>query len=197
MNLLFRFVQKTSSLAALLVLTVAAMLTPVTAQAAVSAYLSAGSTCSGAGSTTYVPGGANVQISICLTTTIEYACGSTVRLQSANASENDRFRLVAQTVGSDFTSVQGFSPGLAITNPPTPTPAPTSFLTALVTGLAPGANRLLVTLDIAPQATATNSSYVISLSPISMVALGNGTGTCSVLAIADALVTGSFTMVKQ
>lgn len=195
MNPLSRFVLSASSHVALFMLTIASLLASVSAHAAVTAYLSAGTTCSGGNNVTYVPGGANVQISICLTTSVENACGSTVRLQSANAGENDRFRLVTQTVGNDFTGSLTFPAGTAIANPPTGTPI--SIETALGMGLAPATGRLLVTLDVAPQGTATNASYVLSLSPISMVAIGNGTGTCSFVAPTDALITGSFTLVKQ
>lgn len=183
-----------SHIAALL-LALASMLPLTVARAEVSAYLSAGATCSGGNYATFVPGGVNVRISICITTTVENACGATVRLQSANPSENDRFRLIAQTVGSDFTGNLVFPAGTAITLPPTGTP--TSVETALSRGLVPASGRLLATLDVAPQSTATNPSYVLSLSPVSMVALGNGVGTCSFLAPTDALITGSFTLVKQ
>ena len=70
---------------------VAAMGFTSTAQAAVSAVFSAGASCGGATNAQFSPGGAPVQVSLCMTTTSpSTTCGHTIVLQAA-AGENGRF----------------------------------------------------------------------------------------------------------
>lgn len=161
--------------------------------AAATAFFSAGNGCTGASSASFSPGGANVQVSLCMTTTAPTTtCGHTVVLQSA-AGEGGRFVVVSPyTLGSNYSDPNSEVSALplAINNPPT-------IVDFGGTGSAPvasTANQLLATFNLAPQASATNTSYVISLNAVSSVAV-DADGTCGATTVPTELpITASFTL---
>ena len=147
------------------------------AQAAVtSVFFSAGAGCSGASSASFSPGGAPVQVSLCMTTTAPTAtCGHTIVLQSA-VNESGRFFATAPvTLGSNYSDPNNevsLLP-LAINNPPTIA----DFGGTSSAPVAPAANQLLATFNLSPQSSATATSYSISLNSVSTVAV-DVDGTC-------------------
>ena len=93
------------------------------AQAGVTATFSAGATCGGATSASFSPGGALVQVSLCMTTTSPTTtCGHTIVLQAASAAENGRFVITSPfTLGANYSDPNSevSQLPLAINNPPT------------------------------------------------------------------------------
>jgi hypothetical protein len=144
------------------------------------AYFRAGNSCSGATSGTFATSGPVTQITLCLDTLAANVgiCGTTIQPQAASAAENGRFNITARTLGSTVPDPNNVS----ITFPvPINNPAnATDFGGTSNTGNAgPAANgQILATFDLAPQATATNASYVIGLSAISEVQTTAPGGTC-------------------
>src|SRR5437762_3522084 len=89
------------------------------AGATVTTFFSAGSDCSGTSTTSFVPGGPGVQVSLCVSTTTESVCGATLQLQSATAAEAGRFTIANRTLGTvDPTSnAASITYPISITNP--------------------------------------------------------------------------------
>ena len=149
------------------------------AEAAVTAFFRAGTTCAGAVGASFSTSGSPVQISLCVTTTTEPLCANSLFLQSANAGENGRFNLTARVNSAayaDVTTALGAAPNLPLNNPTTH-----PDLGASVNPVAPiaaGANQLLATFDLTPQANATNGTYVVSTSAGSSVEVDTD-GTCA------------------
>ena len=152
-----------------------------------------------------------MQVSLCMTTTTTATCGHTIVLQAA-AGESGRFFVVTPfSLGSSYSDpnseVQQLP--LSINNPfvgtpPTPTP-PTAAPYTIAADLggtssapvAPSANQLLATFNLAPQVSATNASYVISLNSVSIVAV-DADGTCGATTVpTEAPITASFTLTRQ
>ncbi|HEX4858464.1 MAG TPA: hypothetical protein VFV17_05555 [Usitatibacteraceae bacterium] len=164
--------------------------------AAVNVFFSAGNGCSGAANALYSPGGSPVQVSLCMTTTAPTAtCGHTVVLQSA-VGEGGKFTVVDPvTLGgnySDPNSIPTPTP-LAINNPPTVA----DFGGTSSASVPAAANQVLATFNLLPAASATNASYVISLAPVSIVAL-DADGTCGQTAVPlEAAISASFTLNKN
>jgi uncharacterized protein (DUF2141 family) len=148
-------------------------LTLSTAQATITPFFSSGSTCSTPiASTTYSPGnpGPTVTVSLCASTDTEKICGATLQLQSASAAEDARFKITARTLGASMTdpNTTSITYPVSITNPR----QTTDFGATVTSGTppSPGPNQLLATFSLQPQSTATNNSYVLSLSSLSSVA---------------------------
>ena len=164
--------------------------------AAVNVFFSAGSGCGGSSSASYTPGGAPVQVSLCMTTTAPTAtCGHTVVLQSATG-ESGKFTVVDPfTLGgnySDPNSVPTPTP-LTINNPPTVA----DFGGTSSASVAAAANQVLATFSLSPAVSATNNSYVISLAPVSIVAV-DADGTCGQTTVpTEQAITASFTLNKN
>jgi hypothetical protein len=162
------------------------------AQAVVTAFWSAGNTCAGAATGTFQTSGPTIQFSLCTTTTAgDGVCGATIQPLAANAGENNRFNITARTLGAadpdPNTPVIVFPVG--ITNPN----AVTDFGGTVAAALPPpaAANQLLATFTLAPQATATNASYVIGLSAITAVT--TSTTDCFLNPV-DTIIAPTFTL---
>lgn len=152
----------------------------MSAQAAITSTFVVGNTCSGPTSTTFTPSGAPIQVTWCVTTTnnaTEQLCGHSIKLRSANAGENGRFNITNRVLGPNYpdpNSITNTYP-VAVTNPPAVRDFGGTF--GAVFPLPAEANQLLSTFTLAPQANATNASYVISLD--GFTGLGVDTdGTC-------------------
>ena len=158
--------------------------------------LSAGTTCGGATSATFTPGSGNVNLVTCVTlTAAENLCGYTSQLRPASAAEDGRFSVASRVTGTSVTTA-GFTEALA---------SPSGAITATDSkdygagnsGTAVVGNQtiLLASFAIAPQATATNNSYVVSLGGLTDVTLGDA--TCSGASLSVATITlPSFTFNK-
>jgi hypothetical protein len=164
--------------------------------AAVTTFFSAGNGCTGANNALFSPGGGNVQVSLCMTTTqTSTTCGHTIVLQSA-AAESGRFTVVSPvTLGANYSDPNTEVPPLplAINNPPTvadlggTSSAPVAVAT----------NQLLATFNLSPGASATNNSYVISLAPVSVVAL-DADSTCGQTTVpTEEAITATFILNKN
>lgn len=164
------------------------------AHAAVTAVIfSAGATCAGPASASFSPGGQAVQVSLCMTTTAPTAtCGHTIVLQSAVGESGRFFATAPVTLGPNYTDPNNevsLLP-LAINNPPTVA----DFGGTASAPVAAAASQLLATFNLAPQSNATNASYVISLNPVSTVAV-DADGTCgATTAPTDTPIAASFTL---
>jgi hypothetical protein len=160
--------------------------------AAITAAFSAGATCNGAPTAEFKAGGPAQQVSLCVSTTSEWLCGSTVKLQSAKASENAKFRITAIKHAANFAD-PNTTPVLpmAIVNP-----APTADLGSTTAGSArnPGPNQLMVTFQIAANEAATRDSYVLSLSSDSVIGAGVQ-GSCA--NATDAPIAADFTFTRK
>jgi hypothetical protein len=169
--------------------------TQVSAQTA-TVFLSAGSTCTGATSANFTVGGPAVPVSICTTInpTTVFACGHTLQLKSANAAEAGAFSVTSRTTGSLFTT--GYAETI---NPFVAQPvvlAGTGDLGAVYTGgtaASGAANLLLATVDLTPQAGATNAAYVISFNSNSDL-ITNTNAACSAGLVDNTPLTATFTL---
>ncbi|HEX4858463.1 MAG TPA: putative Ig domain-containing protein, partial [Usitatibacteraceae bacterium] len=146
-------------------------------EAAITAFLSAGTTCGGANSTSYATSGPAIKVSLCVSATTEPLCGTSYRFVSANAGENGRFNITARAMDPayNFSNVAVLTLPVVINDTAsgdlgagTPTNLP----------VAPASNQLIATLDFSPQATATATSYVISLDGGFSSAVVDADGTC-------------------
>ena len=162
------------------------------AQAAVTAFFSAGTTCAGPASSNFVSGGAAVKASLCVTTTTEALCGATLQLRSAAASEDGRFFVTDRALGASFPdpNAAALTFPVAIVNPPAAVDL--GGTTNAAAPVAPASNVLLATFDLAPQASATNNSYVVSLGGFS--ALASEATNCLSGNAVDIPLTASFTL---
>jgi hypothetical protein len=162
------------------------------AQAAVTATFSAGTACGGATSANFQTAGTPVKVSLCVTTTTEAVCGATVQLRSASAAEDGRFFVTARTLPGAFSDANAASLTfpVAVSNPPPDVDL--GGTTSATTPVAAGASILLGTFDLAPQAGATNSAYVLSLGGFS--ALASEPSNCLSGAAVDVPLAASFTL---
>ncbi len=189
MNLLSRM----SRLFPVLALVLSAWAMP--SNAAVSVFFSAGNGCGGSSSASFTPGGSPVQVTLCMTTTAPTAtCGHTVLLQSA-VGESGKFSVVAPfTLGANYNDPN---------SSPTPTPLAISNPAAVADfggtssgSVAAAANQILGTFNLQPDSSATANSYVISLSPVSVVAV-DADGTCGQTTVpTEQPISASFTLNK-
>lgn len=180
---------------------VAAMGFTSMAQAAVdSVYFSAAANCVtpvGAATMTFSPGGPAKQVHLCMTTSAIKTCGFTAVLQSA-ALEGGRFQLTTLDLGPNY-SDPTWSPAakpvpLPINNPPQFVDlGGTSGTDTTVVEIPAAANQLLASFSFAPQVSATNSAYTISLASVSSVAVSTdnscgGSGDVSEVPIAASVI---------
>lgn len=169
------------------------------AEAAISTFFSTTSNCLGATSAGFATSGPTVQVSLCATTTAPTAtCGHSIVLQSASAGESGAFKVTARALGSNYADPNSevlLTP-LSINNPPIAADFGGTTLNAQLP-IGPTANQLLATFDLAPQSTAVNSSYVISLAPASIMAV-DPDGNCGLATSSntptDGPITASFTL---
>lgn len=161
------------------------------AAAAITTFFAAGTTCSGPPAAAYVPGGASVSVSLCVTTTTEQLCGSTVKLQPADATDSGHFNIVSIKYGAGFpdpNSAVKFP--YAISLPAAPVDLGSTTVSASRPG---GANQILATYALAPQAGATGGKYVIALTGDSSLGVGKD-GSCA--NATDAPMAASFTLTR-
>ncbi len=161
---------------------------------AIVAKIAAGADCNGSTSANFSPLGSPVSLRICFSTDTEKLCGSSLRLQAASAAESGRFVLSARSAGPLYNDPLNTALP-AVANPAV------GDLGAGPNPLAPipaAANQLFMTLDLAPQSTAINASYVIGFSSDSFV-LWDQDGACggNVMSPIDPLevpISASFTL---
>ena len=158
--------------------TIAALAIALPSHAIVTATLSAGATCAGANSGSFLTSGPPVQVSLCVTATTQAMCATTYRFLAANAGEAGRFNITARTLSANY----GFSNVAVLAFPiPISNPALGDLGSGSTLGTpipASAAPQLVATFDLAPQSNATNGSYVISLDPLTASVDIDQDGTC-------------------
>jgi hypothetical protein len=186
----------TNALRAAFVFSLATLAFSFPVHAAVNVFFSAGNNCSGAPNALFTPGGPAVPVTLCMTTTAPTAtCGHTIVLQSA-AMESGRFTVVAPfTLGANYNDPNTEVPPLplAINNPPLVADLGGTSSSAV----SAAANQVLATFNLSPAVSATNNSYVISLAPVSAVAV-DADGTCGQTTVpSEQAISASFTLNKN
>lgn len=169
--------------------------------AVVSVNLSAGTTCGGPPSANFSPGGPNVPVSLCLSTTTESACNVSYRLLSA-PGESGQFHVAGRTLAPafSFSNLPTLAVPFAISNPASTAVNTTDYGsgTADTLPLAPATGVLISTLFLAPQSTANAASYTISLDPSLAVAGIDQDGACGAGSTPpmDVAISAIFTLIK-
>ena len=162
------------------------------AEAKITAFFSAGTSCDGSPSASFAAGGSVVKVSLCVTTTTEALCGHTIKLQAADASDSGRFHVTAVSLGANYSDPNSeLKFPIAIVIPP----AAIDFgATVSRAAVAPAAKQLLVTFDISPQSSATKELYAIVLAPNSTV----GVRTDSACALpTDSPIAANFKLIHR
>lgn len=163
--------------------------------AVVVASLSAGTACGGGSSSSFSTSGPVVKVSLCITATTEAVCASTYRFLAANAGESGRFNITARALSANygFSNVGVFTTPIPISNPATGDLGSGST-TGTPIAASPSA-QLVATFDLAPQATATNASYVFTLDPATASVDIDQDGTCGGgLPLINQAISASFTL---
>ena len=141
------------------------------ARAAVTFSWSAGASCGNPANVGFSPGGSTFQESLCASTPLatERGCGFSAVLLAASASQSGAFSITARTLGANYPDPNAAPAIPFLINNPTQTGASDFGGTIALggTSVAPAMNQLLATFTFQPQASATNSSYVIGLAPAS------------------------------
>ena len=165
----------TRSLAAI---AVAALGIAVPAQATVVYSWSAGATCGNPATASFSTSGPSFQASLCASTTTERGCGFSAVLQSNSAAESNAFSVTARTLGTSYTDANAVPVlPLLIANPATVADFGATIAVGASSALA-GANQLLATFTFQPQASATNTNYLINLTAASEFDTDQGVANC-------------------
>lgn len=162
------------------------------AHAKITALFSAGTSCDGEPSASFVVSGPAVKVSVCVTATTESLCGHTTKLQTADVRGSGRFHVTSVARGPNYSDPNGaLTFPIAITHP-----ASLSDFGGTVSGaaIAPAAKQLLATFELSPQSNAKAAAYVIRLAPISSVGV-SADRTCAMPT--DASIAASFTLLQR
>ena len=165
-------------------------------QAAVSVFFSSGATCTNQTSNVqFTPGGAPVQVSLCMSTDTESTCGHTVVLQTDAPANNGKFVVTSSSLGPNYFDANStVTPTpLAINSPGTPA----DFGGTSNAPVAHALNQLLNTFTLAPQASATGGPYVVSLSSVSIVAVDVDTTCGGTTVPTEASISASLTLTRN
>jgi hypothetical protein len=160
------------------------------AHAKIIAFFAAGTTCHDTPSVSFVQGGSAVQVSLCVTTSLEALCGATVKLQTSDARSSGRFLVTAVAYAPKYPDPNSdLKFPMAITNPPA-----TADLGSTVTqaAVAAGARQLLATFNISPQPNAESTE--LSLAPTSSIGVSTD-GTCAMPS--DAAIAASIKLLRR
>ena len=149
---------KISRLLAICGLSITAFALSFTAQAQ-SLSIVAGTSCSGAASAGFTPGGPAVTVSVCATAPVA-VCGATIQLASATSAESDLFRISTRTRGASFDLDNNATYTFGANT--ITLPVNTQDLGATFgTPVAASSGVVVASFTISPQAGATASSYTI------------------------------------
>lgn len=161
------------------------------ADADVSTFLSNGDTC-GHANTGELPVKGAVRVSVCVSTTTEWLCGSTTKFQAANAGESGKLKITAIQYAAKIADPNtNVKLPLPITHSP-----PTADLGSTTNGKSepPGANQLLAIYDIAAAGDADKDAYVVSLASDSSLGISKDNSCANAT---DAPMTASFTLTRK
>lgn len=140
-------------------------------------FFSSSSTCAPAVTAVTYTGTTPTAVHICGTLpATQFFCGQTLQLRAANAGESGKFSVTGRTAVAPFNAAP-YTDAATTLPQVIGNPAPTADLGASSTGAsgyapaaAPNSTRLLTSLQITADSTATNSSYVLSFDPNSFYA---------------------------
>jgi hypothetical protein len=169
---------------------------------AVTAYLSAGTTCGGPSTANFVAGGSAIDVSLCVSATVESLCNVSYRFL-AGSGEGGRFNVTSRTLGStfSFSNLSTFAVPFAVSNPASSAVNTTDFGSGTSDGLPVTAlsDRLVSTITLQPQASATASDYVITLDPALAVVGVDQDGACGGVSNppVDTTIAATFTLVQS
>ena len=161
------------------------------ADADVSTFLSKGDTC-GHANNAELPGKGAVRVSVCVSTTTEWLCGSTTKFQAANAGESGKLKITAIQYAAKIADPNtNVKLPLPITHSP-----PTADLGSTTNGKSepPGANQLLAIYDIAAAGDADKDEYVVSLASDSSLGISKDNSCANAT---DAPMAASFTLTRK
>lgn len=163
------------SQSALAIVLASALTWAIPAQATITAYFSSGTTCKGSASRNFAAH-ESVQVSVCVTTTVESLCGNTLRLEVDSSGENGHFRVTGRTLGKNYPDPNNETLPAAISID-SPKLSRLDFGGTRDDPLAPAADQLLATFTLSAQTEAKNPSYSIRLGKNSVVSVAKG-NTC-------------------
>ena len=166
-------------------------LVSINADADVSTFLSNGDTC-GHANTAVLPVKGAVRVSVCVSTTTEWLCGSTTKFQAANAGESGKLKITAIQYAAKIADPNtNVKLPLPITHSP-----PTADLGSTTNGKSepPGANQLLAIYDIAAAGDADKDAYVVSLASDSSLGISKDNSCANAT---DAPMAASFTLTRK
>jgi hypothetical protein len=150
--------------------------------ASVSAFLKSGSggaTCAtGTSAIAFAGSESSLPILLCFSATTESICGFSYRIRSG-PSENGAFFLGSRTAASLLPFLYGAPTFTPFSIDQSPSGIDLGAGTQSNAPLSTGANQLIATLAVVPQATAVSATYSISLDATSVVSIDDGTGDCS------------------
>ena len=174
---------------------------PIPAMSGVSAFLSAGPDCTGPATANFTPGGASVQVSLCVTTTTEQICNVSYRFLAASG-ESGRFNVAARTFAPafQFSNLPTLAVPFPVNNPASSTQNTTDYGVGTTDGLPrPAASNVLIgTISLAPQITATASNYTLTLDPANAFVGVDQDGNCGAIGATpiDTPVSAAFTLAR-
>jgi len=145
------------------------------AQATITAFLSSGATCMGAVSDHVSKVGQLITVSVCVSTTTESLCGSTLKFDIGNTADAQKFSVTSRTLGPNFPD-----PNNTIIVFPVmiPSPAQGNDFGGTRNGPAqPGPNQLLATFQIRSESKLTAPSLLLKLNHQSLVVVDTN-GRC-------------------
>ncbi len=170
---------------------------PSSAISPATVYWSAGANCSGTNSATYTAGGSSVTMSLCVDTVGVGVCGASIQPQTASAGESGAFNIINRVLGAALPDASaGPSYPIPISNPPDTTDFGGSLAIASPNAPAGASGQLLATFTIAPQAGATNASYVIGASALSVVSTLTSGSNCFLGTPSDTALP-TFTLIRN
>ncbi len=150
-------------------------LSGATAHSSVTAFFSAGSTCQGKPAAKFRVNGPPVDVTLCISATVEAICGHSVQLEAGTVPSRGAFQVAAHRMGPNYPdpTLEKLTAPIAITMPA----SPQDFGGTRDNPFPPAANQVLVLFTLRPPAKATEPAYTIRLGKNSLVSVGKN-GSC-------------------
>ena len=148
---------------------------PTPADAAVTAYFSAATSCKGPSSVAFKPGGPAISVTLCADASKEAICGHSVQLEAESADSSNRFEVVAHKMGPNYSdpTLENPAAAIAIGHPA----SPHDFGGTRDNPFPPSTHQVLVIFTLRPMASAKERAYTLRLGKNSLVSVGKN-GSC-------------------
>ncbi len=146
-----------------------------TADASVTAFFSAGTTCEGQPVSVFRVGGSPFKVTLCLSTTEESVCGHSVQLEAESPATSGRIEVVAHAMGTNYPdpTLEKKAKPIAITSPA----SPHDFGGTRDNPAQAAANQVLVTFTLRATKAANKPIYELRLAKNSLVSVAKD-GSC-------------------